>query len=151
MFYSVLTFGARHAKDVANGRMSFPSGHSSTAFSGMIYLSLWIAGQSAAWCFSIPKAPRSVRSSRIGILCLSLLPFFWALYVALTRLQDHVSFIIMTWFPLIGAHNITETSCWRCRGWQLHRNCLGSDLLCHLLAQSLFILLFWIRSIWSTT
>lgn len=96
MFYFVLTFVIRHAKNVANGRMSFPSGHSSTAFSGMIYLSLWIAGQSAAWCFSIPKAPRSIRSSRIGILCLSLLPFFWALHVALTRLQDHVSFIIIT-------------------------------------------------------
>ncbi|KAF9477599.1 lipid phosphate phosphatase 1 [Pholiota conissans] len=78
-----------HLSLIINGRKSFPSGHSSTAFSGMVFLSLTIAGQTAAWCFSIPKTPRKVRSSRMLTFFLALLPLFWATHVAVTRLQDH--------------------------------------------------------------
>ncbi|KJA28042.1 hypothetical protein HYPSUDRAFT_34345 [Hypholoma sublateritium FD-334 SS-4] len=74
---------------MANGRKSFPSGHSSTAFSGMFFLSLLIAGQTAAWCFNIPKAPRCFKSSRMGVFVLTILPLFWATHVAVSRLQDY--------------------------------------------------------------
>ncbi|RDB23606.1 putative lipid phosphate phosphatase 3, chloroplastic [Hypsizygus marmoreus] len=74
---------------ILSGRKSFPSGHSSTAFSGMTFLALWIAGQTAAWCFSVPKAPGSLRSSRMGNFLLTLLPLTWASFVAISRLQDH--------------------------------------------------------------
>ncbi|KAF9530465.1 lipid phosphate phosphatase 1 [Crepidotus variabilis] len=77
------------AQDVIDGRKSFPSGHSSTAFSGMVFLSLWIAGQTAAWCFSTPKSPGRLRSSRIALFLLTLFPLFWATHVAVTRIQDH--------------------------------------------------------------
>lgn len=76
---------------ILDGRKSFPSGHSSTAFAGMLFLSLWIAGQTAAWCFSIPKSPHSLRSSRMLSFSLTLLPIFWAAHVAVTRIQDYVS------------------------------------------------------------
>jgi len=75
--------------DILDGRKSFPSGHSSTAFSGMMFLSLWIAGRTAAWCFSVPKAPRNCYSSRMMVFFVTLLPLFWASHVALTRLQDY--------------------------------------------------------------
>ncbi|KDR80697.1 hypothetical protein GALMADRAFT_91250 [Galerina marginata CBS 339.88] len=78
-----------HKHTVLDGRKSFPSGHSSTAFSGMLFLSLWIAGQTAAWCFSVPKSPRSFRSSRMLSFFLTLLPLFWATHVAVTRMQDY--------------------------------------------------------------
>ncbi|KAF8159483.1 lipid phosphate phosphatase 1 [Crassisporium funariophilum] len=76
-------------QNILDGRKSFPSGHSSTAFSGMVFLSLWIAGQTAAWCFSIPKTPRSLRASRMLTFLLTLLPLFWATHVAVSRLQDY--------------------------------------------------------------
>ncbi|TFK39833.1 lipid phosphate phosphatase 1 [Crucibulum laeve] len=74
---------------ILDGRKSFPSGHSSTAFSGMVVLSLWLAGQTAAWCFHAPKSAASWRSSRMGAFALTLLPLFWATYVALTRVEDY--------------------------------------------------------------
>lgn len=75
---------------IFKGRLSFPSGHSSTAFSGMTFISLWLAGRSAAWCFNIPMPANSLRSSRIGNFCLTLLPLIWATFVAITRMQDYV-------------------------------------------------------------
>ncbi|KAF9038467.1 phosphatidic acid phosphatase type 2/haloperoxidase [Panaeolus papilionaceus] len=76
------------AQLIIDGRKSFPSGHSSTAFSGMLFLSLWIAGQTAAWAFSVPKAPGNWRSSRLLLFSLTLIPLFWATRVAISRVQD---------------------------------------------------------------
>ena len=78
------------AQLIIDGRKSFPSGHSSTAFSGMLFLSLWIAGQTAAWAFSVPKAPGNWRSSRLLLFSLTLIPLFWATRVAISRVQDFV-------------------------------------------------------------
>ena len=61
----------------------------------MMFLSLWIAGQTAAWCFSVPKAPHNRYSSRMMVFLATLLPLFWASHVALTRLQDYVSLFII--------------------------------------------------------
>ena len=79
----------RHPSDIVNGRTSFPSGHSSTAFSGMAVLSLWLAGQTAAWCFNAPCSARPMQS-RLASLFLTLLPLFWAAFVAISRVEDNV-------------------------------------------------------------
>ncbi|KAF6761678.1 lipid phosphate phosphatase 1 [Ephemerocybe angulata] len=75
-------------KDIVDGRKSFPSGHSATAWSGMFYASLFIAGQTAAWCFYTRKSPRIV-SSRLVRLVFTVIPLVWALHVALTRMEDY--------------------------------------------------------------
>ncbi|TFK64109.1 lipid phosphate phosphatase 1 [Pluteus cervinus] len=81
----VLEACAGKASEVYKGRLSFPSGHSSTAFSGMTVLSLWWAGATAAWCFSVRNPPMP---SRMTNFLLSLFPLLWATWVAITRIQD---------------------------------------------------------------
>lgn len=56
----------------------------------MVFLMLWIAGQTAAFC---PATVPSVRwlPSRMGAFVLTLLPLFWAVHVAVTRIEDYVS------------------------------------------------------------
>ncbi|KII87338.1 hypothetical protein PLICRDRAFT_163392 [Plicaturopsis crispa FD-325 SS-3] len=76
------------AEDIRDGRRSFPSGHSSTAFAGMTFLSLFIAGKTAAWCFRAPLAPASLRSSRLTRLFITLIPLLYASWVAITRVED---------------------------------------------------------------
>ncbi|XP_006461864.1 hypothetical protein AGABI2DRAFT_205847 [Agaricus bisporus var. bisporus H97] len=73
---------------ILDGRMSFPSGHSSTAFAGMIFLTLWIAGQTAAICLSAGPSVRWM-PSRLAALALTLAPISWATHVAFTRIEDH--------------------------------------------------------------
>ncbi|KAJ6619888.1 phosphatidic acid phosphatase type 2/haloperoxidase [Mycena sp. CBHHK59/15] len=75
--------------DILDGRRSFPSGHSTAAFAGMTFLSFWLAGQTAAWCFHAPVPAASFRSSRLWRFLLSLLPLCWATFVAVTRLEDY--------------------------------------------------------------
>jgi len=59
----------------------------------MAFLSLWMAGQTGAWCFTTSQVPGLVRTSRMVVFGLTLLPMFWAMHVAITRIQDHVSVI----------------------------------------------------------
>jgi diacylglycerol diphosphate phosphatase/phosphatidate phosphatase len=80
-----------HIEKILDGRRSFPSGHSSTAFAGMAFLSLWLAGQTGAWCLQYTSSSQRLRSTRLGRFILSLTPLCWATYVAITRLQDYVS------------------------------------------------------------
>ncbi|KIK08841.1 hypothetical protein K443DRAFT_493371 [Laccaria amethystina LaAM-08-1] len=74
---------------IVDGRKSFPSGHSSTAFSGMFLLSLWLAGQTAAWCFHVPRPARTISSSQMTRFILTLLPISWATFVAISRVEDY--------------------------------------------------------------
>jgi Na+/proline symporter len=87
-----LTSWPSKKSDILDGRRSFPSGHSSAAFAGMTFLSFWLAGQTAAWCFHAPLPVASLRSSRLVRFCLTLLPLWWAIFVAVTRLEDYVRF-----------------------------------------------------------
>ncbi|KAI0697825.1 lipid phosphate phosphatase 1 [Cerioporus squamosus] len=80
---------AGKAESVLDGRRSFPSGHSSTAFAGMTFLSLWIAGFSGAWCLSQPVPGGSLLSSKLARLTLSLLPLAFATWVAVSRVEDY--------------------------------------------------------------
>jgi diacylglycerol diphosphate phosphatase/phosphatidate phosphatase len=56
-----------------------------------MFLSLWIAGKTAAWCFHSPSSTAAYHS-RLGAFFLTLLPLFWATFVAVSRIEDYVSF-----------------------------------------------------------
>ena len=82
---------ASDPQKIIDGRRSFPSGHSSTAFSGMMFLSLWIAGMTGAWCLSQSTSGGSFLRSKLARLSLSLAPLAFATWVAVSRLEDYVS------------------------------------------------------------
>ena len=77
-----------------DGRRSFPSGHSSTAFAGMTFLSLWLAGMTGAWCLTQPVPGRSFLQSKLARLTLSLSPLAFATWVAVSRVEDYVSVLL---------------------------------------------------------
>ncbi|EPQ56258.1 phosphatidic acid phosphatase, partial [Gloeophyllum trabeum ATCC 11539] len=77
------------ADSIRDGRESFPSGHSSTAFAGMTFLALWIAGQTAAWCFSIPTPSGTLVRTRMCRFVVCLLPLAYSTWVAISRLEDY--------------------------------------------------------------
>ncbi|KAI0642244.1 lipid phosphate phosphatase 1 [Trametes meyenii] len=74
---------------VLDGRRSFPSGHSSTAFAGMMFLSLWIAGATGAWRLTESVPGGSVLRSKVARLLLSLAPLIFATWVAVSRVEDY--------------------------------------------------------------
>ncbi|KAI0255902.1 lipid phosphate phosphatase 1 [Lactifluus subvellereus] len=74
---------------ILDGRKSFPSGHSSTAFVGMTFTALFLAGKTAALCFSISPPPVSFLRSRLARLCLVLSPFAFSTWIAITRIEDY--------------------------------------------------------------
>lgn len=66
-------------KVVKDGRRSFPSGHSSSSFAGLGFLSIWMMGQFNA----MDGKGRSWR------MTISFIPLAAATYIALTRIQDY--------------------------------------------------------------
>ncbi len=80
----------RDIHQILDGRKSFPSGHSSTAFVGMIFITLFLAGKTGALCFSITPFRGPLLRSRFARLCLVLLPLVSAAWVAITRVEDYV-------------------------------------------------------------
>ncbi|KAI5123205.1 hypothetical protein M0805_003971 [Coniferiporia weirii] len=77
--------------DIEDGRKSFPSGHSSTAFSGMTFLFLWLCARTAAWTFSahLPARKPWIFASRLGRIVFTLIPIVFATWVAITRVEDY--------------------------------------------------------------
>ncbi|EJD08574.1 lipid phosphate phosphatase 1 [Fomitiporia mediterranea MF3/22] len=77
--------------DILDGRKSFPSGHSSTAFATMTFLFLWLSAHTVAWTFSAALPPRNpwIVTSRMGRVFITLLPLIFATWVALSRLEDY--------------------------------------------------------------
>lgn len=56
----------------------------------MIFLSLWVAGQTAALCPAVtPPVKVKWLSSRMAAFLLTLIPIFWATHVAVTRVEDY--------------------------------------------------------------
>lgn len=80
----------RNAYQILDGRKSFPSGHSSTAFVGMTFIALFLAGKTAALCFNFTPSRGAFLRSRFARLCLVLLPLVFAAWVAITRVEDYV-------------------------------------------------------------
>jgi membrane-associated phospholipid phosphatase len=76
--------------DIIDGHKSFPSGHSSTAFVGMTFTALFLAGKTAALCFRVSPYPGSLLNSRLARLSLVLFPLAFSTWVAVTRVEDYV-------------------------------------------------------------
>ncbi len=131
----------RKVEAVIDGRRSFPSGHSSTAFAGMTFLSLWLAGITGAWCLSQPVPGGSFLGSKLARLTLSLLPLAFATWVAVSRVEDYVG------TPL--SHNLavslTRSACpaatsqGGCDRRQPHRHRLRNHLLPDILAKPILL------------
>ncbi|CDK26889.1 unnamed protein product [Kuraishia capsulata CBS 1993] len=68
-----------------DGFKSSPSGHSSIAFCGLGFLSLWILGQSGLF----GRKSSQSRHISVHIRLIPLLPVFLATWIALTRTQDY--------------------------------------------------------------
>ena len=75
---------------VTDGRRSFPSGHSSEAWAGMTFLSLFLAGVTGAWCLNRVATAPSAFNSRMVRICLTLAPIAFATWVGVSRLEDYV-------------------------------------------------------------
>ncbi|KAH9066693.1 lipid phosphate phosphatase 1 [Lactarius vividus] len=75
--------------DIVDGRKSFPSGHSSTAFVGMTFTALFLAGKTAALCFNVSPFPGTLLNSRLARLVLVLMPLVFSTWVAITRVEDY--------------------------------------------------------------
>ncbi|KAF9963772.1 hypothetical protein BGZ70_007187 [Mortierella alpina] len=80
-------------KILKDGMRAFPSGHASTAFAGLFYLSLWLAGKMHIF----DRRGYSLK----GVIL--IVPIFGALLVAITRVQDsrHAG-IDVTWGSILG-------------------------------------------------
>ncbi|KAI0091500.1 lipid phosphate phosphatase 1 [Irpex rosettiformis] len=74
---------------VQDGRRSFPSGHSSEVFAGMTFLSLFLASITGAWLFRHSSPGRAFTSSRLARLFVTLLPIAYAVWVAVSRVEDY--------------------------------------------------------------
>ncbi|BGP24190.1 lipid phosphate phosphatase 1 [Rhodotorula toruloides] len=74
---------------VKDGRRSFPSGHSSTAWQGLFFLSLYLAGKNGAYAFAAPFPRSGPLQSRLLRLWIVLAPLFIAGWIVITRLEDH--------------------------------------------------------------
>jgi diacylglycerol diphosphate phosphatase/phosphatidate phosphatase len=55
----------------------------------MTFLTLFLAGKTAAFCFSVTPS-RSFLRSRFGRLVIVLSPLAFATWVAITRIEDYV-------------------------------------------------------------
>lgn len=76
-----------------DGMRSFPSGHASTAFAGLVYLSLWMSGKMHVF----DRKGYSLKP------VLVFMPIVAAILVAITRVQDYRhSATDVTWGAIIG-------------------------------------------------
>ncbi|KEI40242.1 uncharacterized protein L969DRAFT_86875 [Mixia osmundae IAM 14324] len=75
---------------VQEGRKSFPSGHSSQAFYGMIFLSLYLAGKNRAWSLEHTDSHTHLVRSRLYRSAVVIAPIFLSTYIAISRWDDHV-------------------------------------------------------------
>ncbi|KAK4049030.1 hypothetical protein OIV83_004391 [Microbotryomycetes sp. JL201] len=74
---------------VKDGRRSFPSGHSGTAFQAMFFLCLFIAGKNRAFALHTTFPRSTVLQSRLLRFSLAVSPLFLAAWIAITRLEDN--------------------------------------------------------------
>jgi hypothetical protein len=56
----------------------------------MTFITLFLAGKTAALCFNFTPPRGGFLRSRFGRLCLVLLPLAFAAWVAITRVEDYV-------------------------------------------------------------
>lgn len=74
---------------VSEGRKSFPSGHSSSAWFGCVFLMLFLAGKNRCFAFDATFQHSGILWSRFLRLAIALSPLFLGTYVAVSRWEDH--------------------------------------------------------------
>lgn len=74
---------------IQEGRRSFPSGHSSSAFFGCVFLVLFLAGKNRAFTFSSTWPQSGILYSRYLRLGVAVWPLFLCFYIAISRWEDH--------------------------------------------------------------
>lgn len=74
---------------VKDGRRSFPSGHSSTAFAGLFFLCLFLAGKNGGFALGATFPRSSLLQSRMLRFSLAVSPLFLAAWIAITRIEDN--------------------------------------------------------------
>ncbi|GAA5912428.1 phosphatase PAP2 family protein [Sporobolomyces salmoneus] len=84
-----LAVGEHAISLLKDGRKSFPSGHSSTSFQGLFFLTLFLAGKNGAFAISTPYPRSTPFQSRFLRLSICIAPLFLASWICITRLQDH--------------------------------------------------------------
>eukprot|EP00727_Mastigamoeba_balamuthi_P002643 m51a1_g12376 putative lipid phosphate (272) ;mRNA; r:611080-612489 len=67
-------------KHEADGHLSFPSGHTSSVFSGLLYFGMWIAGKTRMFA---PHGGQMWKSVLVGV------PLYAAMLVAISRVRDY--------------------------------------------------------------
>ncbi len=137
----------RELEKVIDGRRSFPSGHSSTAFAGMTFLALYLAGLTGAWCLTQPVPGGSLLRSKLARLTLTLLPLGFATWVAVSRMEDYVRSNLTPRDPTrsrgtegVLTHSAAAATPQRRRDrWESARRRLRDNVLPHLLAEPVHI------------
>lgn len=74
---------------VSEGRRSFPSGHSSSAFFGCVFLVLFLAGKNRAFAYSVTFPGSGILMSRLLRVLICISPLFLSSFIAMSRWEDH--------------------------------------------------------------
>lgn len=86
---AVLKACTGNASVILEGRRSFPSGHSSSAFFGCVFLLLFLAGKNRCFAYSATFPTSGILQSRLLRLIIAIAPLFLSTYVAVSRWEDH--------------------------------------------------------------
>lgn len=77
------------ANVVSEGRRSFPSGHSSSAFLGCVFLMLFLAGKNRGFAYSVTFPGQGILKSRLLRVLICVSPLFLSTFIAMSRWEDH--------------------------------------------------------------
>lgn len=95
-YYAIVQQPSSSTHDINDGHQSFPSGHASTSFAAMSYVSLWLAANLGVF------AKQS--SGDMWRAIISLVPLTISFFVAISRVDDyHHNFTDITAGAIIGA------------------------------------------------